>query len=271
MEDYQSYTGNTFGACSLLILISEEARFVAKQADLLEPFFVIRRITSADALGLSQSEWEEKLMETQGILVRWDEHGPAVICAVKDLARRSGVPIIALCQTNGAEHVAALMVGADDALTYLVSPILLQAQLRAYRRLVTWGTPVAMPNGDGMTDDKLSRISPAIPEDHEVYTVGPLMLDCTARRFFVDGYVAKLTHKEFDLMTFLMQRVGICLTRDEILEQVWGLNFDPGTSVLGTQIYTLRRKLAVYGFGDLIETVRGVGYRLVKEQAVKAD
>ena len=271
MEDHQTYAGNMITERFLLSLISEQTRRSARQTDLLAPFFVVRHITPAAALALSQAEWEEELMQTRGLLVHWDEQSPVIICTVKDLARRSGVPIIAFCQTSGAEHVAALMVGADDALTYLVSPILLQARLRAYHRLVAPATGAAIPSGDGMTDGKLSQIPPVIPKDHEVYTVGPLLLDCTARRFFIDGYLATLTPKEFDLMAFLMQRVGICLTRDEILEQVWGFDFDPETSVLGTQVYALRRKLAIYGWGDLIETVRGVGYRLVERSAVKAD
>lgn len=263
MGDYHTFSGNAFAERSLLSLVGEHTRLPAKQAALLEPFFVIKRITPADALGLSQTGGEEKLGETQVILVLWDEQSPAVICALKDLARRSAVPIIALCRTDEAEHVAALMIGADDALTYPVSPVLLQARLRAYQRLVNQTGP--LPPATTVTkapDETMPRISPMIPQDHEVCTVGALKLDRTARRFFADGRPIELTPKEFDLMEFMMQRVGACLSRDELLDQIWGIDYDAETNVLGTQMYTLRRKLASYGLGEAIQTVRGVGYRL---------
>lgn len=264
MGHFHTGTATPFAERSLLNLISEPAQFPARQADLLEPFFVIRRITPADVLGLSRAEQEEQLMDIKVILVHWDEQSPAVIYVLKDLARGGGVPIIALCRTDEAEHVAALMIGADDVLTYPVSPVLLQARLRAYHRLVTHSAPAALPNGDGIAEDDLPQISPVIPDNHEVCTVGSLTLDRTARHFFADDCVVDLTPKEFDLIEFMMQRVGACVSRDVLLNEVWGIDYEAETNVLGTQMYTLRRKLAAYGLGHVIQTVRGVGYRFVK-------
>jgi len=76
-----------------------------------------------------------------------------------------------------------------------------------------------------------------------------------------------LTSKEFDLMAFLMARVGVCVRRDEILNDVWNIDFDTETNLLDARIYTLRRKLRAYGVGRAIQTVRGVGYLLVDPHA----
>lgn len=199
----------------------------------------------------------------QGLLIQWDEQSPAVIHGVKGQAHQCGVPIVALCRSDEAEHVTALMVGADDVLTYPLSPIVLQARLRAYQRLITRTTPSFSSEGDGTMAGVLPKVTPTETAEHNVWTVGTLMLDYTARRFFAEGHPIALTPKEFELMAFMMQHAGQCLSRDQLLDSIWGIDYAAETNVLGTQMYALRRKLEAYGLGGVIETVRGVGYRLV--------
>ena len=247
----------------LLCLITDHQRYPAMQVDLLAPFFIVRCITPGAILSLPQAEREEALLEAAGVLIHWGEQSPAILCAVKAFVHQQRVPLIALCECNEAEHVAALMVGADDVLTYPLSPLLLQARLRAYQRLVMRAATFAPSGGDGIGEGVRPQVRPALPDTHEVCTVGALTLDRTARRFFADGHAVDLTPKEFELMAFMMEHAGTCLSRHDLLDHVWGIDYVAETNVLGTQMYALRRKLEAYGLGDIIETVRGIGYRLV--------
>ncbi len=71
-----------------------------------------------------------------------------------------------------------------------------------------------------------------------------------------------LSAREFDLLAFLMRHPGQVLSREQLLNGVWGYDYDPGTTVVGVYIAYLRRKLAIAGTEDPIETLRSVGYRL---------
>lgn len=72
-----------------------------------------------------------------------------------------------------------------------------------------------------------------------------------------------LTHKEFHLLEFFMRHPQQILTRDQLLDQLWEIGSDTVSNVVAAQIRLLRRKLSQYGYGDLIETIYGLGYRLV--------
>ena len=199
-------------------------------------------------------------------LVDWDEMCPVVLVTLKEVARQRAVPLVVLCGPDQDEHVAALVVGGDDILLHPVNPIMLQARLRAYRRLLnTWPKP-SEATGDGLPVAELPGVTPFIPEEHDVFTVGPLQLDRTARRFYVKGHLIELPAKTFDLVAFLMGHAGVCHSRDDILNEVWGIDFDPETNILDVQVYRLRSQLKAHGLGEIIETVRGVGYRLINPQ-----
>ena len=75
-----------------------------------------------------------------------------------------------------------------------------------------------------------------------------------------NGREVNLTRKEFDLLRTLMENKGRVLTREQLLEQVWGVSFVGETRTVDMHIRTLRQKLGAYG--EKIETVRGVGYRM---------
>lgn len=76
----------------------------------------------------------------------------------------------------------------------------------------------------------------------------------------MDGIPVTLTLKEFELLELLIRNKNIVLSRDRLLEEVWGYDFDGETRTIDVHIRTLRQKLK--SAGDLIETVRGVGYRM---------
>jgi two-component system, OmpR family, response regulator len=93
-------------------------------------------------------------------------------------------------------------------------------------------------------------------------TAGPVSLDLRQRRATVAGRRVDLSLREFLLLQHLIQRVGNACSRAEILADVWGMRFDPGTNVVDVCIRRLRTKM---DHPDRVETVRNVGYRLVED------
>ena len=96
-------------------------------------------------------------------------------------------------------------------------------------------------------------------------TVGPLMVDPARRLVFVNGERADLTKREFDLLSVLAANAGVVLSRQRLLELVWGYDFDVDTNVADVFISYLRRKLERDGVPRVIHTVRGIGYVLRPE------
>ena len=95
-----------------------------------------------------------------------------------------------------------------------------------------------------------------------VLEAADIRMDLRTRRVERDGREVQLTAREFDLLAYLMRHPDQVLSREQILNAVWGFDFDPGTKVLEVYIGYLRRKLGDAESTDPIETVRGVGYRL---------
>ena len=93
---------------------------------------------------------------------------------------------------------------------------------------------------------------------------GNLVLNHDMHRVLVDGQEVILTYKEFELLEYLLENRGIVLTRDKILDRVWGIAAEVETRTLDVHIRSLRHKLGASG--DLIETVRGVGYRIGEDR-----
>jgi DNA-binding response OmpR family regulator len=87
---------------------------------------------------------------------------------------------------------------------------------------------------------------------------GPLRVEPLSRRAFVDGADLELTAKEFDLLECLIRNRGRVMTRAELKDRVWELDFDAETKVVDLYVHYLRKKLGPAG--NVIETVRGVGY-----------
>jgi DNA-binding response OmpR family regulator len=152
------------------------------------------------------------------------------------LRARSAVPIIVItARGDEVDRVVGLELGADD---YLVKPFGLRelvARIRAVAR-----------RSDGR---------PAVPDQRGV---GPVTIDVRARRVTADGEEVELTRKEFDLLALLTEEPGATRTRDEIMESVWDAHWYGPTKTLDVHVAALRRKL---GHPELIETVRGVGFR----------
>jgi DNA-binding response OmpR family regulator len=159
-----------------------------------------------------------------------------------DVARtirtRSDVPILMLtARDEEPDRVAGLELGADDYLTKPFSPRELVARMKAVLR---------------RTDGRGAE---------EVLTLADVELNRNAREVVVDGEVIELTTKEFDLLATLLENPGIVVSRDQLLDRVWGMTYPGGTRTVDVHVAQLRRKL---GRPELIRTVRGAGYKTVR-------
>jgi DNA-binding response OmpR family regulator len=162
-----------------------------------------------------------------------------------DLCRRlrgsADVPILILtARDEEADRVIGLELGADDYLTKPFSPRELVARVRAVLR----------------------RADPGPPESR-VIEVGELRVDLRTRSATFAGSRLALRTLEFELLAELARSAGNVVTRDRLLDRVWGLSFAGGTRTVDVHVAQLRKKL---GRPALIHTVRGVGYRLLDSQ-----
>jgi two-component system response regulator PrrA len=160
--------------------------------------------------------------------------------AVVEALRRDGVPVPVLmlsARTAVDDRVTGLAAGADD---YLVKPFAL-AELVARLRALLRRVPAAAPAG---------------------LAVGPLTVEPARRRATVDGAPVELTRREFDLLEALARNTGLVLSRERLLETVWGYDFAVDTNVVDVFVSQLRRKLEAAGTPRLVHTVRGIGFTL---------
>ena len=102
------------------------------------------------------------------------------------------------------------------------------------------------------------RLRPDRPAEMNVITAGAMSLDLRTRRATVGGKTVELTAREFALAEVFVRHADQVLSREQLLSQVWGFDFDPGSNVVDVYVRYLRRKLGEHR----IETVRGMGYRL---------
>jgi two-component system, OmpR family, response regulator len=154
--------------------------------------------------------------------------------------QKNEVPVILLtARAELSERLEGLNLGADD---YLTKPFFVEelvARIRAIARR-------------------------ASGENLNALEHGPLSVDLLTRQLLVEGKEIELTTREFNLLAFFLRSPGRVLTRTQILEQVWGYHFDPGTNIVDVYVRRLRQKITPNGEPRLFEAVRGVGYRLLE-------
>lgn len=164
--------------------------------------------------------------------------GPVGVKFCRQLRQaREGIVLITVVENESIEErVACLEIGADD---YLVKPY----NRESFLKLVSF---YLQPN---LTPQEQLRFS-------------DLILDLNSRRLFLNQKGIDLTMKEFELLKCLMSHPREVLTREQILESVWGYDFQGESNVIEVYIRYLRLKIEVDGQKRLIHTVRGVGYVL---------
>lgn len=156
----------------------------------------------------------------------------------------SSTPILLLTARNELDdRIEGLNLGADD---YLAKPFFVEELIARIQALVR-------------------RVS---GERQNILSVGDLSLDRISREVTWCGESVDLTGREFNLIEYLMRSPGRVFTRTQILEHVWGYDFDPSTNVVDVCIQRIRKKIAsirvLTDDVSLIESVRGVGYRFRK-------
>lgn len=199
-------------------------------------------------------------LEREGFRVVWATHGVEGLLALEreevrlaildlqlpdadgfDLCRAiretSRLPIVILtARDEEVDRITGLELGADDYVPKPFSPRELVARVRAVLRR-------------------------AEPEDEShVLTLGDVVLDRQGYTVAVGGAAVQLTAKEFDLLAHLLASPGVVISRERLLDRVWGLSFPGGTRTVDVHVGQLRRKLDRPG---LVRTVRGVGYKAV--------
>lgn len=166
-----------------------------------------------------------------------DGDGLAVLGAVRAAGQRTPV-IVLTARKRGWAAAACLDGGADD---FVAKPFELTELLARVR----------------------VRLRPAGEPEPTVLECGDLKLDLRTRRAGTPAGSIDLSRREFALLEVFMRHPAHVLTRWQLLSQVWGYDFDPGTNLVSVYVGALRSKLGK----DVIKTVRGGGYRLVVPQA----
>ena len=155
--------------------------------------------------------------------------------AVKEIRKFSQVPVIML-SARGEEYdkLFGFEIGSDDYVTKPFSPKEVMARIHA-----------VMKRGKS--------------EQREVYEFEGLKIDVVGRNVYVDGERADLTPKEYELLFFFVQNIGIALTRERLLNKVWGYDFYGDDRTVDTHVKMLRSNLKDYR--KFIVTLRGLGYK----------
>lgn len=168
-----------------------------------------------------------------------EEDGISVLKKLRSAPDTARLPII-LLTAKGTEFdkVLGLDSGADD---YISKPFGTMELISRIKALLRRTVPVAAQSADTIT-------------------IGGLAINQDMHQVYAQGKNITLTLKEYDLLLLLMKNKGRAFTRDELLNRIWGYEFSGESRTVDVHIRTLRSKLGECG--ELIETIRGVGYRI---------
>ena len=163
--------------------------------------------------------------------------GLSILKNLKYESRASKLPVIMLT-AKGSEYdrVKGLDLGADDYITKPFSVLELISRIKAVLR------------------------RSEVPHKSAEITIGNVTVSIDRREVVSDGEHVSLTFKEFELLCYLMQNKGIVLSRDKIMEHIWGFDFEGESRTVDMHIKTLRKKLG--GGSEIVKTIRNVGYKV---------
>ena len=166
----------------------------------------------------------------------------------KELRQQTKIPIIMLtAKSTERDIIAGLDAGADDYIVKPFSPNELIARVKSHLR-----------REDGFNANP------------NIITYGALRLDLDRRSCLFEQQVIDLTKTEFDLLHFLIQKQGKVVTRNQIIDSVFGYDFRGTDRSIDTHLYNLRKKLEVFQFKPII-TVHGIGYKIAQQDEIIDD
>lgn len=167
-----------------------------------------------------------------------DKDGISILKELRNSNEYKNIPVIMLTAKSGQlDKIKGLDYGADDYITKPFDIIELISRIKAVLRRTK-------PEGENITHREIS-------------------LNKKRHTILVNGENVSLTFKEFELLYHLLLNQGMVLGRDQLMNLVWGTDFEGETRTVDVHIRTLRQKLGTYG--DYIKTVRNVGYKIDKE------
>lgn len=197
-----------------------------------------------EVMGFSESQsFYEELKNKLPVLILLDimlsgEDGIEILKRLKNSTKTNSIPVIMItAKSSEYDKVLGLDSGADDYITKPFGIMEFLSRVKAVLRRVG-------------SYENFSELS-----------AGLLSMNIDKHSVKIDGEEVSLTLKEFDLLKYLLLNTDIVMTRDKILEQVWGYDYEGETRTVDVHIRTLRQKLGEAG--SVIETVRGVGYKIV--------
>ena len=166
-----------------------------------------------------------------------EEDGLHILKKLRSIPESVKTPIIMLtAKSDEYDKVKGFDLGADDYIPKPFGMMELVARIKALLR---------------RTEERFRAME---------YSVGNLYVNTSSHTVKVDGETVSLTLKEFDLLCLLLENRNIVLSRDQLLNKIWGYSFDGESRTVDVHVRTLRQKLGTAG--DLVETVRGVGYKI---------
>lgn len=171
-----------------------------------------------------------------------EEDGIQILRRLREREDTRNLPVIMLtAKSSEYDKVVGLDNGADD---YVAKPFGMLELISRVKALL-----------------RRSAISPAVSTSSDgTYQIGTLYVSQPGHTVRVDDHEVILTLKEFELLCFLLSNRGIVVNRDQILQQIWGFDYDGESRTVDVHIRTLRTKLGECG--SLIETIRGIGYKI---------
>jgi two-component system alkaline phosphatase synthesis response regulator PhoP len=168
------------------------------------------------------------------------EDGLSVLKRLRTQENTKNVPVIMLtAKSSELDKVKGLDLGADD---YIAKPFGILEFVSRVRALL---------RRSGITKTEI--------EETAKISLGGVVIDPATRTVTVDGDNIELTYKEYELLKLLMSHPGLVFSRQQILEKIWGVDFNIDTRTVDMHVKTLRQKLGEQG--AIVQTVRNVGYK----------
>jgi DNA-binding response OmpR family regulator len=217
-----------------VLFVEDEAKIANfVRAGLKEEGFVVDYCDNGD-----EGYWRALNNQYDAIVLDIMVPGKDGLSILKHLRRQGhNVPVILLTARNELDdRLEGLNLGADD---YIAKPFFVEELVARIHAVVR--------RSGGERQNRLS--------------VGPIELDRLTREVTRDGKAIELTSREFNLLEYLMRSPGRVFTRTQILEHVWGYDFNPNTNVVDVCIKRIRKKIDFINETSWIESIRGVGYR----------
>jgi len=218
---------------STILIVEDEPKI----SHLLRDYLQQAGYETRESLNYEQIQGWVAEEEINLILLDWMLPGMSGLEICQQLRTISTVPILMItARVEEIDRLKGLDSGADDYICKPFSPREVVARVKAVLRRT-------------------------YHEDHAELTAGPLRLDQTTHQVWVDDPEVVLTPNEFGVLKVLLQRPGKVWSRESLLQQVQGYQFNGYDRTIDTHVKNLRKKLATYGLESSIVTVYGIGYR----------